>query len=176
MSRGTTLKRGEGRVGAAWEGYCWKLFWTMLIQKSLKHDHLCHVSQNVSTNFVANCGVANKPIWFFCVKLDFLLSCGKYWNFNNNYSIFVLCFDRSRFTVVEGRRERQTSSYKTNFLVSGTCLILNVIIFIIKWDWVPKVEVDNSLQDLHDSSHHRKDKLNNNIVLLFIENNLFLCS
>ena len=38
------------------------------------------------------------------------------------------------------------------------------------------VEVDNSLQDLHDSSLHTKDKLNNNIVLLFIENSLFLCS
>ena len=41
---------------------------------------------------------------------------------------------------------------------------------------MPKVEVDNSLQDLHDYLHHTKDKLNNNIVLLFIEINLLLYS
>ena len=67
-------------------------------------------------------------------------------------------------------------------------MILNVIIFIMNETECdvknyadigkcqplrPKVEVDNSLQDLHDSSHHRKGKLNNNIVLLFIENNYF---
>ena len=70
-------------------------------------------------------------------------------------------------------------------------MILNVVIFIMNETECdvknyadigkcqplrPKVEVDNSLQDLHDSSHHRKGKLNNNSVLLFIENNLFLCS
>jgi len=37
----------------------------------------------------------------------------------------------------------------------------------------PKEEVDNSLQDLHDYSHHTKDKLNNNIVLLFTKKNYF---
>ena len=37
----------------------------------------------------------------------------------------------------------------------------------------PKVEVDNSLRDLHDYSHHTKDKLNNNIVSLFIKKKYF---
>ena len=45
-----------------------------------------------------------------------------------------------------------------NYAVRGKCHPLR-----------PKGEVDNSLQDLHDSSHHTKDKLNNNIVLLFIK-------
>ena len=72
--------RGWGQPRRGTVGNCFELF---LIRKSLKHGNLCHFSQSVSTNFVANCGVANKPIWFFCVKLDFLLSCGKYWNFNN---------------------------------------------------------------------------------------------
>ena len=63
-------------------------------------------------------------------------------------------------------------------------MILNVIIFIMNETECdvknyadigkcqplrPKVEVDNSLQDLHDYSHHTKDKLNNHIVLLFIK-------
>ena len=33
----------------------------------------------------------------------------------------------------------------------------------------PNTEVDNSLRDLHNSSHHKKDEFNK-IALLFIQN------
>ena len=106
-------RRGWGQPGKGTVGNCFKLF---LIWKSLKLGHLCHFGQTVSKNFVVNCGVANKRIWLFCVKAWFPVK----WNFDN----ILLCFDLPRFTVVEGRRERQTSSYKTNFLVSGICIML----------------------------------------------------
>jgi len=64
MSRDTTLergaeRRGSGQPGRGTFGNCFELF---LIRKSLKHGHLCHFGQSVSTNFVANCGVAKKLI------------------------------------------------------------------------------------------------------------------
>ena len=41
-------RRGLGQPG---KGYCWKLFWTILIRKSLKHGHLCHFSQKCLNKF-----------------------------------------------------------------------------------------------------------------------------
>ena len=60
--------RGWGQPGRGTVGNCFEL---CLIRKGLKHGHLCHFSQSVSTNFVANCGVGNKLIWLFCVKAWF---------------------------------------------------------------------------------------------------------
>ena len=49
-------RRGWGQPGRGTVVNCFELF---LIRKSLKHGHICHFGQSVSTNFVANCGGAN---------------------------------------------------------------------------------------------------------------------